>query len=325
LLLKFIHNQLIMKRSILAGCISTLGLYVFLACNNKTVKEQSQPTQQSVPVVKSVFVNGDSLHYIDIGKGEPVVFIHGTLNDYRVWQMQLDTFSKNYRVIAYSRRYAFPNNQAYNDSADYSPVIHAKDLAEFIKSLNLGAVHLVGHSYGAYTALLTTMNDPELVRSLTLGEPPVMPLLQNVTGGDTIIRKFMDRSIIPAGEALRAGNNERGIALFVGGVIGDTSFFSNLPPEARRVMLSNVLELRGATLMKNRFPPISCDDLKKIQTPILLLTGERTTQLFNTVTNELDKCLKNKERATIPAAGHGLEFENPVDFNKIVLAFIDKH
>ena len=314
-----------MKRHILPIFIAVISTFIFITCKSKSEKEQTQSTQQTVPIVKSAFVNGDSLHYIDIGKGEAVIFVHGTLNDYRVWQMQLDTFSKDHRVIAYSRRYAFPNNQVYNDSADFSPVIHAKDLAEFIKSLNLGAVHLVGHSYGAYTALLTTMDHPELVKSVTLGEPPVMPLLQNSPGGDTIIKKFMDRSIIPAGEAFKSGDNEKGIKLFVGGVIGDTSFFSQLPPEVRGVMLSNVLELRGSTQMKNRFPPITCNDLKKIQTPVLLLTGERTSQFFTAITNELEKCLINKERAILPAASHALEVENPIDFNKIVLAFIEKH
>ena len=313
-----------MKSHILAIFIAVISTFIF-ACKDKTEKEQVRPAQQQVHVIKSAFVNGDSLHYIDIGKGETVIFIHGTLNDYRVWQMQLDTFSKDHRVIAYSRRYAFPNNQVYTDSADFSPVIHAKDLAEFIKSLNLGAIHLVGHSYGAYTALLTTMDHPELVKSLTLGEPPVMPLLQNSPGGDTILKKFMDKSIIPAGEAFKSGDVERGIKVFVGGVIGDTSFFSQLPPEVRDVMLSNQLELRGATQMKNRFPPITCNDLKKIQTPVLLLTGERTSQIFTAITNELDKCLINKERAILPAASHALEVENPIGFNKIVLAFIEKH
>ena len=85
---------------------------------------------------------------------------------------QMDTFSKNHRVIAYSRRYAYPNKQVINDSADYTVTPHAKELAEFIKALNLEQVHLVGHSYGAFTALLATIDHPELVRSLTLGEPP---------------------------------------------------------------------------------------------------------------------------------------------------------
>ncbi len=316
-----------MKKQITAIAFSAILVFILFACkNNDSEKTVTESTQNSVPEIKSVLINGDSLHYIDIGKGDPVVFIHGTLDDYRVWQMELDTFAKNHRVIAYSRRYAFPNKQEINDSADYSPTIHANDLSELIKKLDLGPVHLVGHSYGAYTALLTTMNHPELVRSLTLGEPPVMPLLQNVPGGDTIVNNFINRSIKPAAEAFKSGNNEKAIAVFIGGVIGDTSFFSKIPPEGRSMMMTNILELRGAALSsKNPFTPISCADLKKINTPVLLMTGEKTALLFHAITEELNKCLANKERAVLPGATHGLEIENPYDFNKIVLAFIDKH
>ena len=205
--------------------------------------------------------------------------------------MQMDTFAKHHRVIAYSRRYAYPNRQVSNDSADYTPAIHAKDLAELIKSLNVGPVHLVGHSYGAYTALLTTMEHPELVKTVMLGEPPVMPLLQNVPGGDTIITNFMSASISPAATAFKSGNNERGVSVFIGGVTGDSSFFSKMPAEAQSMVMSNVLELRGIALSKNIFPPVSCDDLKKIKTPVLIMTGERTLLLFSAINEELSKCL----------------------------------
>ena len=208
-----------MNKQPLAVLTAAISVFILLACNSKSEKTETQEIQPPTPEIKSVFVNGDSLHYVDMGKGEPVIFVHGTLDDYRLWQMQMDTFAKGHRVIAYSRRYAYPNRQVSNDSADYTPVIHAKDLAEFIRTLNLGPVHLVGHSYGAYTALLTTMEHPEL------GEAPVLPLLQNVPGGDTIINNFVSTSISPAAEAFRSGNNEKGVSVFIGGVTGDSSFF----------------------------------------------------------------------------------------------------
>lgn len=315
-----------MKKQITVIAFSAFLVFILFACKNsdsdKTVIESTQP---SAPEVKSAFINGDSLHYIDIGKGEPVIFVHGTLDDYRLWYMQMDTFAKNHRVIAYSRRYAYPNRQVSNDSADYSPVIHAKDLAGFIQSLGLGPVHLVGHSYGAYTALLTTMEHPELVKTLMLGEPPVMPLLQNVPGGDTIINNFVSSSLMPAAEAFRSGNSEKGVSVFLGGVSGDTTLYSKMPQEVRTQMMENVLELRGIALAKNIFPPVSCDNLKKIKTPVLIMTGQNTLLLFKTINEELNKCLINREKVMLPNATHGLEVENPVDFNKIVLAFIDKY
>ena len=237
----------------------------------------------------------------------------------------MDSFAKNHRVIAYSRRYAYPNKQIISDSADYSVIPHAKDLAEFIKALKLEPVHLVGHSYGAFTALLTTMDHPELVRSLTLGEPPVMPLLENVPGGDTILNNFITKVMMPAAEAFKNNNNEKAVNVFVGGVMGDSSFFSKMPPQGRETMMDNTLELRGEVFTKNLFPPITCDDIRKIKTPVLLLQGDKSPLLFTSIISELDRCLTNKELAVLPNASHGLEWENPAEFNKIVLGFIDKH
>ncbi len=295
------------------------------SCNDSDTSKESLTESNQAPEVKSIFVNGDSIHYIDIGKGDPVVFVHGTLGDYRTWAGQMDTFAKNHRVIAYSRRFAFPNKQVINDSADYTVIPHAKDLAEFIKALELEPVHLVGHSYGAFTALLTTKDHPELVRSLMLGEPPVMSLLQNVPGGDSILNNFITNSMAPAAEAFKKNENEKAVKTFVGGVLGDSSAYSNIPEPGRAMMMQNTLELRGSALTKNRFPPLKCADFGKIQTPVLLMKGDRSPLFFSLIINELDRCLSNKEVVVLQNSSHGLEFDNPADFNRIVLGFIDKH
>jgi pimeloyl-ACP methyl ester carboxylesterase len=313
-----------MKRQFHAISLASFFAFGLLACNNNSEKTVTESTKTTTSELKSAFINGDSLHYVDAGKGEPVIFIHGTLGDYRVWQGQLDTFSKHYRAITYSRRYAYPNKQVINDSADYTAVPHANDLAAFIQSLNAGPVHLVGHSYGAYTALITVMKHPELVKSCVLGEPPIAPMLMKVPGGDTIAAKFFAVAK-PASEAFKTGNDEKAVSLFTGWVLGDTNYYRNVAPEIRSVMLANTLELRGAMLSSKPFPELTCDDMKKIKTPVLIIEGEKTTSFFSTITDEVDKCLVNKERATLPGATHKLQMEKPSDFNKIVLAFIDKH
>lgn len=307
-----------------ASFIAAIFAFIFFACTSNSENKTAEPAQATVPEVKSVFVNGDSLHYVDVGKGETVIFIHGTLGDYRLWMPHVDTFSKDHRVIAYSRRYAYPNKQVINDSADYTVVPHANDLAAFIQSLNVGPVHLVGHSYGAFTALLTTINRPELVKTVTLGEPPVAPLLMKVPGGDTVAAKFFG-IVKPASEAFKSGNDEKAVSLFATWVIGDSNFYRNLPPEARSSMLANTLELRGSLLSNRPFPEIKCEEMKKIQTPVLLMRGEKTTQFFVTITDEVEKCLTNKEKVILTGATHGLQMENPADFNRIVLEFINKH
>jgi pimeloyl-ACP methyl ester carboxylesterase len=98
-----------------------------------------------------------------------------------MWQFQSESFAQKFHVVTYSRRYAYPN-QWPGDGEDNNLTNNATDLAELIiKRLDLGPAHLIGHSYGALTALYMAYQHPELVRTLVLGEPPVMSLLENTT------------------------------------------------------------------------------------------------------------------------------------------------
>jgi pimeloyl-ACP methyl ester carboxylesterase len=301
-----------------------LLLFYLCSCDDSdTNKSQSEPS--TGPEVKSIFINGDSIHYIDIGKGDPVVFVHGAVGDYRTWGAQMNEFAKNHRVIAYSRRFAYPNKQVINDSADLTVISHSKDLSEFLKILNLGQAHLVGHSFGANTILFTAIEHPELVRSLTLGEAFTPSLLLNASGGDTILNNFITSAFVPVAEALKNNDNEKVVNALMTGVMGDSLYFSKLPQKNREIMMANTVELGGITFGKNIFSPVACDDLKKIKVPVLLLNGDNSPLIFSSVIKELDHCLSNKEKATLPNSSHGLEYDNPDEFNKIVLHFINKH
>ncbi len=59
--------------------------------------------------VRAVAVNRATLAYLERGEGESVVFVHGVYSDLRTRLPQLDAFAAEYRAVAYSRRYARPN------------------------------------------------------------------------------------------------------------------------------------------------------------------------------------------------------------------------
>jgi non-heme chloroperoxidase len=59
--------------------------------------------------LKRVSANGTVLAYVELGQGEPVIFVHGGLQDYRMWLKHLPKFAGRYHAIAYSRRNNYPN------------------------------------------------------------------------------------------------------------------------------------------------------------------------------------------------------------------------
>jgi non-heme chloroperoxidase len=283
---------------------------------------QQKGASSSEMQTRTAQITGLTLHYIELGQGTPVVLVHGTLEDYRTWDGQLEALSKGYRLISYSRRYHYPNEWP-KDSTDFSVTIHARDLAAFIKALDLPPVHLIGHSYGAFIAFLVARDHPEVIRSLTLGEPPILPLLKTTPEGDALLAAAITRSIATS-EAFKQGNDEEGVRRFVNGVLGEGSY-EKLPPPVLKRLMDNVQELKGEASSRDLFPPTKCEDVQKVKAPTLLLDGERSPKMFRLIHDKLEHCLPSVERATIPAASHQMEVENPQAFNEKVLAFIAKH
>jgi non-heme chloroperoxidase len=284
---------------------------------------QQKGVSSSEMKTKEVRVNELTFHYIESGQGTPVLLVHGTLEDYRTWDGQLEALSKGYRLITYSRRYHYPN-EWIKDSTDFSITMHARDLAALIKALNLPPVHLIGHSYGGSIAFLVARDHPEVIRSLTLAEPSLVPLLKTTAEGDALLTSFITTSIVPSSDAFKQGNHEEGVRRFVNGVLGEGSY-EKLPPPVRTRVMDNVQELKGELSSQDLYPPTTCEDVQKVKVPTLLVDGELSPKMFHVIDDMLQHCLPSVERATIPAASHQMEVENPQAFNETVLAFIAKH
>jgi len=159
--------------------------------------------REQTPEYRSVSVNGVELHYTEQGSGEPVILIHGSLADQSYWEIsnQVEPLSVHHHVINYSRRYNHPNQN--EPGMNHSPLVEAEDLARMLDELGTGPVHLVGHSYGAYTALVFALDHPAKIRSLVLAEPPILPWLPDIAGGEGIEEGFMAGVWHPMAEAFR--------------------------------------------------------------------------------------------------------------------------
>ena len=273
--------------------------------------------------LKTIRVNDVDLHYVETGEGDPIVLVHGSLSDFRSWGLQMRAFSKQYHVVAYSRRYHYPNTWT-GDGSDYSVELHAEDLAAFINTLRLGAVHLIGSSLGAYIALITAARHPELTRTLVIGEPPIHPLLKQSPEGEVFLREFLYTVLEPSKKAFQAGDFELGVKLFIDGVSGAGSF-DKLRPLVRGGLLENALEMKAETTARNYYPRFTKEDAQRITAPCLLLTGELSPEMFHHITEILEGWLTHAERDVVPGASHSMHTDNPQKYNETVLRFLAKH
>jgi non-heme chloroperoxidase len=283
----------------------------------------------------TVTLHGAEFEWLEQGAGSPVVFVHGSASDYRTWDKQIEHFSPHYHTIRYSRRYHYPNAWV-GDGSDYTVAHHAHDLTSFLMFLDLGPVHLCGASYGGYVSLMAALDNPGLVKSLVLEEPPIMPLLvsnpdsplqllslllSDFSAGKSFIR-FGMKAFKPAQEAFRAGKMEEGARLFATGVLGKGGF-ERLPATVKAKVMDNAAALR-AELLSPDFPAFPKERARKLTIPTLLVYGDRSPRFFHAISNRLAGLLPAVESVFIPEASHRMHGDNPQAYNAAVSEFLQR-
>ncbi len=273
--------------------------------------------------VKRVSANGTTLSYVEVGQGEPIIFVHGGLQDYRMWLEHLPKFADRYRAIAYSRRNNFPNETSPEGMPDGAADAHGEDLAAFVRALGLSKVRVVAHSAGAHAALFFAASHPEMVVSLALNEPPATGVLIGEPGVADMLKEW-NSGLAPAREALKAGDTKAGIPLFVNAV-GGPGAYERRSDADKKMNSDNVASYLADATTKRPRPVFTCEMAKSIIAPTLLSNGERSPEYFHRVVDRLATCLPNREKTVIAGSAHTVPAEAPDAYDQAVLAFMSKH
>ena len=273
--------------------------------------------------VKQVSVNGAQFAYIEAGQGDPVVLVHGGLQDYRFWNAHLPVFAKSYRTIAYSRQNHFPNVTSGDGLPDAAADVHGEDLAAILAGLGVKRAHIVAHSAGAHAALFFAFNHPEMVQTLIINEPPATGLLAGTPGGAEVLKEWNVR-FASTREAFRKGEIDAGLRLFAEAV-GGPGTYDRRPESDRKMMSDNALSSVADVIATRPRPVFTCDMAKRILAPTLVTNGERTPEFFQRIVDELERCLPQRTRVKIPGSSHTVPGEAPNAYDEVVLAFIASH
>jgi pimeloyl-ACP methyl ester carboxylesterase len=281
-----------------------------------------------------VNTNGTSFEFVERGKGDPVVLVHGSASDLRTWDAQREVLGESFRTIAYSRRYHWPN-APITSGADYAMAEHVDDLSALLPVLNAAPAHLVGHSYGAFICLLLTIQAPQLVRTLVLIEPPVITLfVSNVPRPGEVLRlalarprtaaalvRFGATGLGPATAAARHGDMQTATRIYGKAVLGSDRY-RRLSASRREQVRDN---LTKEELLGSGFPRLDDERVRSVRAPTLLVCAAESPALFHRLSERLAQLLPEPERVEIPDSSHMVHEDNPRDFNAALLAFLARH
>jgi pimeloyl-ACP methyl ester carboxylesterase len=249
-------------------------------------------------------VNGARLYVESFGQGRPMLFLHGGLMFFdSSYAKQRDYFAAQHRVIGIDQR-------GHGHSPDGPWALSyqqmADDTAAVIQALKVGPVDVVGHSDGGNIALLLARDHPELVRRLVIsganlrGLPP---------------EKLEARKQLPAVQL-----EER---------VGKLA--AMLPPSFRTdygavspdgvdhwmAMVTKCYWLWAQSIV------IDPGDLKKIQSPVLVVAGDNDLTPIEETT-EIFRGLQHGQLFLVPGTGHGTYQDRPKLINLAVEEFLEK-
>lgn len=95
---------------------------------------------------KFVDVNGSKIHYVDEGKGDPILFLHGNPTSSYLWRNIIPYLTNNSRCIAPD---LIGMGKSDKPEISYSFFDHYEYLKMFIEKLNLRNITLVIHDWGS--------------------------------------------------------------------------------------------------------------------------------------------------------------------------------
>ena len=118
-------------------------------------------------------VKGAKIHYIDEGKGDPIVFLHGMPACNYLWRNIIPGMAKRARCIA-------PDliGMGKSDKPDIAYTIfdHIDYISDFIDSLNLSDITLVLHGWGSIIGFDYAMKNQDKVKGIVFYEAHVRPV-----------------------------------------------------------------------------------------------------------------------------------------------------
>lgn len=271
---------------------------------------------------KFIDVQGVRTHYIDMGSGSPVVFVHGLGAWSYSWRHNLEPIAKlGYRVIALDLKgFGLTQKPEPITDEDYSVADQARFLKRFLEALWIPKADIVGNSMGGSIALYFAATYPEATGRIVLVDAACykqrFPFLLWMTKAPVLGRVsewFMGRS---------------SAKMVLKQVYADPKKVTDGMIEAYAMPLSLEGGKRAFRTATKRLLPKDYERViasyKEIHAPALVVWGEKDNWIPPSMGQRLAKDLPNAKLVILKGCGHMPMEECPDRFNRVLAGFLKK-
>ena len=282
-----------------------LALALFCAACDSNRETSSGPANLSSG---SVAVDGGSLYYETLGKGAPVILIHGGFGDRRMWDAQMEPLSQAFRVIRYDHR-GFGKSSA--PDKPYSPVA---DLVALMEHLELKRANLVGNSMGGTLALDFALLQPNLTGAVVV--------VASTAGGYPVPEEDIKKVNEVLGVAKDKGTSAAVPLWLQHPMVGVASRH----PTAGR-LLRTMVEDNQKMFVAEHWPqepmtPPAYERLAGLNANVLFVVGDQDVASVRHGAEASAARIKKAKVVTIKDADHLPQMEHPEAVNKLLVEYI---
>jgi 3-oxoadipate enol-lactonase len=252
------------------------------------------------------------LYYETAGDGPPLLLLHGLGSSSADWALQLPEFSAHFRVIGVDLR-GHGRSHAPRGARSYTIAQMAEDVAALLAQLGEPPAHVVGLSLGGCTGQILAARHPDCVRSLVLCNTFARLRPDSLRGAARLLRRvwLFGTAPMPAvAEYVAAG-------LFP-------------KPEQRAIYVEAVTRLsrnQKSPYLASMRAVAGFDSralLRDIRCPTLVIAGDRDLTVPRSAMLALARAIPGAQFTLIEDSGHATPYDQPEEFNRSVLAFLDR-
>lgn len=245
------------------------------------------------------------------GEGPLVVFLHGIGGNKTNWRDQLPTFAAHFHAVAWDAR-------GYGDSDDYQGPLRyqdfADDLARVIDHFGAKRAHLVGLSMGGLIMQEFHVRHAGRIASMTICD-------SRATFGSGPSPDANAEFIRLRLKPLQEGKEPKDIAP----IVAKSLVAPDAPPEIVQRLIDSISALHKVSYMKTleaRGTWKCSFDPRTVKVPTLVVCGAEDKLTPPSASQEIADAIAGARLALIPGAGHLSNIEKPIEFNRVVLAFL---
>src|SRR5215218_6711949 len=252
---------------------------------------------------------GLDVGYDDVGRGTPVVFIHGFPHNRTLWAPQASALVDQARCIALDLR-GFGETPA---AAPYSVDQYADDAVALLDALGIDRAVVAGLSMGGYVAFALWRRHRSPVRGLVLADTRA--------GADSDETRAKRLALVDVARSRGAGAVADGQ---ITGMLGKTTRDKRpaLIDEVHRMLESASVEGIVGALEAMMARVDSTDTLATIDVPTLVVVGGEDVLTPPSEAEILHEAIRGSRLEVIQHAGHVSNMERPAAFNHVLTEFL---